>query len=81
MHRTTSSSTARSSRSSRNSSGSANASRGEWLRRQIDYRFTGSFRGYRTYRLDTLNIVHGPAQPDLFLGAPTHHVDGLSSLR
>ncbi|MFJ1560592.1 hypothetical protein [Streptomyces mirabilis] len=55
--------------------------RGEWLRWQINYRFTGSSGGEWAYRLDTLNIVHGPARPDLFLGTPTRYVNELASLR
>ncbi|MEU3406558.1 hypothetical protein ABZ766_21830 [Streptomyces sp. NPDC006670] len=55
--------------------------RGEWLCWQINYRFTRWCGGEWTYRLDTLNIVHGPARPDLFLGTPTRHVDELASLR
>ncbi|MFF2197849.1 hypothetical protein [Streptomyces sp. NPDC058157] len=55
--------------------------RGEWLRWQINYRFARLCGGEWTYRLDTLNIVHGPARPDLFLGAPTRHVDERAGLR
>ncbi|MGW1727980.1 hypothetical protein ACWCQK_34360 [Streptomyces sp. NPDC002306] len=54
---------------------------GEWLRWQINYRFAGSSGGEWTYRLDTLNIAHGPARLDLFLGTPTHQVNELASLR
>ncbi|MFE1443640.1 hypothetical protein [Streptomyces sp. NPDC058739] len=55
--------------------------RGEWLRWQINYRFTGPCGGEWTYRLDTLNIAHGHARPDLFLGTPTRYVNELASLR
>ena len=56
--------------------------RGEWVRWQVNYRFSHSWEGDWTYRLDTLNLVHGPAGPrDLFLGGPTYHVSELAPLR
>ncbi|NXY94777.1 hypothetical protein HYE82_10305 [Streptomyces sp. BR123] len=55
--------------------------RGEWLRWQVNYRFAGTCSGDWTYRLDTLNIANGPAPTDLFLGAPTTHVDERAALR
>jgi hypothetical protein len=54
--------------------------RGQWLRWQVNYRFavpTGEWR----YRLDTLNISHGPAPTNLFLETPTYHVNELAALR
>jgi hypothetical protein len=58
---------------------------GEWLRWQINYRFSQTHSGEWTYRLDTLNIAHadtqGPAPADLFLGTPDHHVNELATLR
>jgi hypothetical protein len=56
--------------------------RGEWLRWQVNYRFGSSWGTDWTYRLDTLNLVHGPAgSRDLFLGEPTYCVNELGSLR
>jgi hypothetical protein len=54
---------------------------GEWARWQINYRFATSHGGEWTYRLDTLNILHGAAPADLFLGLPTHHINELALLR
>ncbi|MFD7629614.1 hypothetical protein ACFV7Q_26910 [Streptomyces sp. NPDC059851] len=57
---------------------------GEWLRWQVNHRFAGTCSGDWTYRLDTLNIAHGPAPTaptDLFLGTPTRHVDERAALR
>jgi len=34
-----------------------------------------------TYHLGPVNIAHGPAPVDLFLGIPTRHVSGLADLR
>jgi hypothetical protein len=53
---------------------------GEWLRWQVNYRFSGRL-GDWTYRLDTLNISHGQAPTDLFLGTPAHQVSELAHLR
>jgi hypothetical protein len=56
--------------------------RGEWVRWQVNYRFSHSCGGGWTYRLDTLNLFHGPAgSRDLFLGEPTYYVSELGSLR
>jgi hypothetical protein len=56
--------------------------RGEWLRWQVNYRFGSSWGGDWTYRLDTLNLVHGrPGSRDLFLGKPSYYVNELGSLR
>ncbi|MFD7579714.1 hypothetical protein [Kitasatospora sp. NPDC059817] len=55
--------------------------RGQWLRWQINYRFAHAHDGAWTYRLDTLNIAHGPAPADLFLGTPTLRVSELAALR
>ena len=54
---------------------------GDWLRWQINYRFAGTHDGDWTYQLDTLNIAHGPAPANLFLGTPHHHVNELATLR
>ncbi len=54
---------------------------GEWLRWQINYRFTRECGGEWTYLLDTLNIALCPARTDLFLGTPTRHVNELATLR
>ncbi|HEX6360447.1 hypothetical protein [Actinophytocola sp.] len=51
---------------------------GEWLRWQVNFRFSGYHEW--SYRLDTYNAGYGPAQADLFLGTPTHHVDELAIL-
>ncbi|MGW7538445.1 hypothetical protein [Amycolatopsis sp. NPDC054798] len=53
--------------------------RGEWLRWQVNYRFSGYSTEWR-YRLDTVNIAYEPASTDLFLGTPTHVIDELASL-
>ncbi|HEX2144135.1 MAG TPA: hypothetical protein VHG10_06485 [Glycomyces sp.] len=55
--------------------------RGEWLRWQVNYRFAGLSGGKWTYRLDTLNVVNGPASTNIFIGAPTRHVDECAILR
>jgi hypothetical protein len=54
---------------------------GEWLRWQVNYRFAGSCGGDWSYRLDTLNVAHGPVAPEVFLGVPTRHVDERAGLR
>lgn len=54
---------------------------GDWLQWQINYRFAGTHGGEWTYRLDTLNIAHGQATADLFLGTPNHRVNELAALR
>jgi hypothetical protein len=56
---------------------------GEWLRWQINYRFSGSRPwGHQwSYRLDTLNIANGPVALDAFLGEPRHLVDERAFLR
>lgn len=54
---------------------------GEWLRWQVNYRFAGTCNGEWTYRMETLNVAHGPASVGIFLGIPTHHVKELASLR
>ena len=53
---------------------------GEWLRWQINYRFSGS-RTEWTYRLDTLNVAYGTPAVGLFLDEPTRYVNELASLR
>ncbi|MFC6885566.1 MULTISPECIES: hypothetical protein [Actinomadura] len=54
---------------------------GEWLRWSINYRFAGTNGGEWSYRLDTFNVAHGTTSADVFLGAPTRHVDELAALR
>ncbi|MER6672838.1 hypothetical protein [Streptomyces sp. NPDC000983] len=54
---------------------------GQWLRWQVNYRFAGSNGGDWTYRLDTLNLAHGPVPVDVFLGTPTRLVQELAALR
>ncbi|MET8363216.1 hypothetical protein ACFYPH_08545 [Micromonospora sp. NPDC005252] len=48
---------------------------GEWLRWQINYRFTGMNGGTWLYRLDTLNLAHGAVPVDTFLGDPPRSID------
>ncbi|MET8357948.1 hypothetical protein [Micromonospora sp. NPDC005171] len=48
---------------------------GEWLRWQINYRFTGMSGGAWRYRLDTLNLAHGAVPADTFLGEPPRFID------
>jgi hypothetical protein len=41
---------------------------GQWVRWQINYRFTSSWGGDRYYLLETLNLLNGSiSQTDLFL--------------
>lgn len=47
---------------------------GEWLRWQINYRFTG-MNGAWLYRLDTLNLAHGAVPAAAFLGEPPRFID------
>ncbi|MFE7275028.1 hypothetical protein [Streptomyces sp. NPDC057623] len=54
---------------------------GQWLQWQINYRIVGSCSGEWSYRLETFNVVHGSATPDVFLGVPTRRVDERRSLR
>jgi hypothetical protein len=54
---------------------------GDWLRWQINYRFAGTHGGEWAYRLDTLNVAHGPVSPSLFLATPSHRVSELATLR
>ncbi|EFL19591.1 hypothetical protein [Streptomyces sp. C] len=54
---------------------------GEWVRWQINHRFANPCDGDWAYRLDTLNIAHGPAPSNLFLGPPPHYVDERAPLR
>lgn len=51
---------------------------GEWVRCQVNYRFSG-YHGW-SYRLDTLNLFYGPAAVDTFLEPPPHHVDDRAEL-
>ncbi|MER7589620.1 hypothetical protein ABTW72_19005 [Micromonospora sp. NPDC127501] len=48
---------------------------GEWLRWQINYRFTGTSDGAWLYHLDTLNLAHGAVPADTFLGEPPRFID------
>lgn len=50
---------------------------GQWLRWHINYRFSGGCQCGEewSYRLDTLNLAHGPVAVDTFLGEPHHLVD------
>ncbi|WP_218106513.1 hypothetical protein [Micromonospora pallida] len=54
---------------------------GRWLRWQVNYRFSSFCGGDWFYRLDTLNIAHGPAPVDLFLTEPHRVVDERAHLR
>ncbi|MEV4280956.1 hypothetical protein [Actinoplanes xinjiangensis] len=56
---------------------------GEWLRWQVNYRMSGQRidGGRGEYRQDTLNIAVGPADPELFFGEPTRHIDERGLLR
>jgi hypothetical protein len=56
---------------------------GEWLRWQVNYRMSGPRidGGRWEYRQDTLNIAVGPADPELFFGEPTRHIDERGFLR
>jgi hypothetical protein len=54
---------------------------GHWLRWQVNYRFAGTHGGEWTYRLDTLNVAHGPVPADVFLGTPSRRVSELATLR
>jgi hypothetical protein len=53
---------------------------GEWLRWQVNYRFSGT-GGDWTYRLETMNVAYGPVTADIFLGTPSYEVKELASLR
>ncbi|MER7419118.1 hypothetical protein ABT346_20440 [Micromonospora peucetia] len=55
--------------------------RGQWLRWQINYRFIHHCTGNWLYRLDTLNIAHGPAPVDVFLTEPHQSIDERAYLR
>lgn len=55
--------------------------RGEWVRWQVNYRFSGSWGGAWSYRLDTFNLAYGPATVDLFTGRPSRYVDERARLR
>jgi hypothetical protein len=55
--------------------------RGQWLRWQINYRFSAECGGAWFYRLDTLNLAYGLVAADAFLGEPTRYVDDRGQLR
>jgi hypothetical protein len=54
---------------------------GQWLQWQINHRFVGRCDGAWSYQLETFNVLYGSAPPDVFLGAPTRHVDERGALR
>jgi hypothetical protein len=56
---------------------------GQWLRWHINYRFSGGCPCGEewSYRLDTLNLAHGPVAVDTFLGEPHQLVDERGFLR
>ncbi|GGN61576.1 hypothetical protein GCM10010112_18830 [Actinoplanes lobatus] len=56
---------------------------GQWLRWQVNYRMSWPLieGGRWEYRQDTLNLAVGPADPELFFGEPTRHVDERGFLR
>jgi hypothetical protein len=54
---------------------------GQWLRWQINYRFTHQCTGNWLYRSDTLNIAHGPVPVDVFLTEPHQSIDERAYLR
>ena len=49
--------------------------RGQWLRWQVNYRFSLSWEGDWHYRPDTLNLAYGEVDASAFLGVPTQIVD------
>jgi hypothetical protein len=55
---------------------------GQWVRWQLNYRFSSAV-GLRdwSYWLDTFNIAYGPVGAEVFLGAPTVHVDEQGPVR
>jgi hypothetical protein len=57
--------------------------RGEWLRWQINYRFSWPMArgGAWSYRLDTLNLAYGPTSVDAFTGVPSRYIDERAHLR
>lgn len=54
---------------------------GEWVRWQVNYRYTNPYRGDWSYALDTLNIAYGPVVRDAFLGEATYYVDERDHVR
>ncbi|MFG2045722.1 hypothetical protein [Dactylosporangium sp. NPDC048998] len=56
---------------------------GEWVRWQINYRFSwpAARGGAWRYRLDTLNLGYGTVAADAFTGVPTRYVDERAHLR
>jgi len=57
--------------------------RGDWLRWQINYRFSWPMArgGAWSYRLDTLNLAYGPMPVNAFLGVPSRYIDERAHLR
>jgi hypothetical protein len=53
------------------------------VRWQVNYRFSWPMAcgGEWSYRLDTLNLVYGPAAVDVFTGSPWRYVDERAQLR
>ena len=56
--------------------------RGEWMRWQMNNRYS-SATGMNdwSYELTTVNVAFGPGPRDAFLGSPHHVVDELAALR
>ena len=66
----------------RNYRPSVTIGRGEWLRWQMNSRFSSATgRNDWMYELQTVNLAFGPVERDAFLGVPSHLVDELASLR
>ena len=55
---------------------------GEWVRWQLNYRFSGA-AGLQdwSYWLDTFNVAYGPVNSDVFLSEPTVLVDECGAVR
>ncbi|WP_146174593.1 hypothetical protein [Umezawaea tangerina] len=53
---------------------------GEFVRWQINYRYSGLTTDAWIYALDTLNLTCGPTTQDVFLTTPTHTVNELVDL-
>lgn len=56
--------------------------RGEWVRWQINHRWSGRSYGEWNYQLTTLNLAYGsPGDAKVFLRTPTQYVDERARLR
>ncbi|WP_437087642.1 hypothetical protein [Streptomyces sp. enrichment culture] len=53
----------------------------QWVRWQLNYRFSGIGHGDWSYWLDTFNVAYGPVEPDMFLSQPTVLVDECGPVR